>query len=104
MDLHTFIITVFCIIDDITEDICSSVRLRQRGPAPTLADSEALTIEVVGEYLGLGQGHIRSFPSSPLRAVPCTEEDHSHQLRQTVSQPVWSQVAHMAEAAGERRL
>ena len=28
-------------------------RLRQRGPAPTLADSEVLTIEVVGEFLGL---------------------------------------------------
>ena len=55
MDLDTFIITVFCIIDDMTKDICSSVRLRQRGPAPTLADSEALTIEVVGEYLGMGQ-------------------------------------------------
>lgn len=30
-------------------------RLRQRGPAPTLADSEVITMEVVGEYLGLAQ-------------------------------------------------
>ena len=30
-------------------------RLRQRGPCPTLTDSEVLTMEVVGEYLGLGQ-------------------------------------------------
>jgi hypothetical protein len=30
-------------------------RLRERGPEPTLADSEVLTMEVVGEYLGLIQ-------------------------------------------------
>jgi hypothetical protein len=29
--------------------------LRERGPDPTLADSEVLTMEVVGEYLGLIQ-------------------------------------------------
>jgi hypothetical protein len=31
------------------------MRLRRRGPQTTLADSEVLTIEVVGEYLGLNQ-------------------------------------------------
>lgn len=30
-------------------------RLCQRGPQPVLADSEVLTMEVVGEYLGLEQ-------------------------------------------------
>jgi hypothetical protein len=28
-------------------------RLRQRGPAPTLSDSEVLTIECVGEFWGI---------------------------------------------------
>lgn len=43
-DLETFIITVFCITDDF---VCETFphRLRQRGPAPMLADSEVLTIE-----------------------------------------------------------
>lgn len=52
MDLETFIITVFCITDDF---VCETFphRLRQRGPAPVLADSEVLTIEAVGEFLGL---------------------------------------------------
>src|SRR5215218_5042875 len=52
MDLSTFIITVFCLIDDQLKDLG---RLRERGPAPTLYDSEVLTIEVVGEFLGLDE-------------------------------------------------
>src|SRR5215203_3441016 len=52
MDLSTFIITVFCLIDDRLKDLG---RLRERGPAPTLCDSEVLTIEVVGEFLGLDE-------------------------------------------------
>jgi hypothetical protein len=50
MDLSTFIVAVFCLIDDQLKDLG---RLRGRGPAPTLCDSEVLTIEIVGEFLGL---------------------------------------------------
>ncbi len=52
MDLSTFIVSVFCLIDDRLKDLG---RLRGRGPAPTLCDSEVLTIEVVGEFLGLDE-------------------------------------------------
>ena len=52
MDLSTLIVAVFCLIDDRLRDFG---RLRARGPAPTLADSEVLTIEVVGEFLGLDE-------------------------------------------------
>ena len=55
MDLDSFIITVFCLVDDATKEILQGRRLRQRGPNPTMADSEVLTMEVVGEYLGLSQ-------------------------------------------------
>ena len=55
MDLDDFIITAFCIIDDAMNDILQHRRLRQRGPKPSLSDSEVLTIEVVGEYLRLHQ-------------------------------------------------
>jgi Transposase DDE domain len=53
MDLETLIVAVFCIVDDFVGDLCRGRRLRQRGPAPVLADSEVLTIEIVGEFLGL---------------------------------------------------
>lgn len=49
MDLNTFVVSVFCLIDDWLE----GQRIRQRGPKPTLADSEVLTMEVVGEFLGI---------------------------------------------------
>ena len=55
MDLDTFIITAFCIIDDTMKNILQHRSLRQRGPKPSLSDSEVLTIEVVGEYLRLHQ-------------------------------------------------
>ena len=55
MDLDDFIITAFCIIDDTMNDILRHKRLRQRGPKPSLSDSEVITIEVVGEYLRLHQ-------------------------------------------------
>src|SRR5437016_3235848 len=55
MDLDDFIMTVFCRIDDLLPQVTGGQRVRERGPQATLADSEVLTMEVVGEYLGLGQ-------------------------------------------------
>lgn len=53
MDLETFIVTVFCKVDDWLKDWLKGRRLRQRGPQPTLSDSEVLTMEIVGEFLGI---------------------------------------------------
>jgi hypothetical protein len=55
MDLNDLIITWFCLVDDGVDAVLAGRRLRERGPAPTLHDSEVLTMEVVGEYLGLEQ-------------------------------------------------
>ena len=49
MDLNTFIVAVFCLVDDRLK----GERIRRRGPAPKLSDAEVLTIEIVGEFLGL---------------------------------------------------
>ncbi len=49
MDLSTFIVAVFCLVDDWLE----GKKLRQRGPCPELSDSEVLAIEIVGEFLGI---------------------------------------------------
>ncbi len=53
MDTETFIIVVFCLIDDVVRELCRGRKLRQRGPRPVLADSEVLTIEIAGAFLGL---------------------------------------------------
>lgn len=50
MDLNTFIIGVF----DVTEDWFNEQGpIRERGPAPTLSDSEVITMEIVAEFLGI---------------------------------------------------
>ena len=49
MDLSTFITAVFC----LTDDWLKGKKLRQRGPSPELSDAEVLTIEIVGEFLGI---------------------------------------------------
>jgi hypothetical protein len=49
VDLSTFIVCVFCLVDDRLK----GRPLRQRGPAPKLSDAEVLTIEIVGEFLGI---------------------------------------------------
>jgi hypothetical protein len=53
VDLDSLIIALFCLVDDCLPASLEHARLRQRGPRPVLADSEVLTIEIVGEYLGL---------------------------------------------------
>jgi hypothetical protein len=55
MSLDDLIIAWFCVIDDLLPKMTESKRLRQRGPAPKLADSEVLTMEVIGTYQGLNQ-------------------------------------------------
>ena len=49
MDITTFLISVFCLVDDYLK----GKWLRQRGPQPTLSDSEVMTMEIVGEFLGI---------------------------------------------------
>src|SRR5512144_377304 len=52
MSLEEFIITVFCWVEDSVESITGGVKLRTGGFVPRLSDSEAVTLEIVGEWLG----------------------------------------------------
>src|SRR5262245_5418759 len=52
MPLSDFILIVFCLVDDLVRQLAPR-RLRARGFAPALADSEVITVELVGEFLGL---------------------------------------------------
>ena len=58
MDLERFPIAVLCLVEELLADAQADPgwrRIRRRGPAPTLADSEVLTMELGGEVLGLDQ-------------------------------------------------
>jgi len=72
MPLQDLLLLVFCLVDDQLKALRLE-RPRQRGPDPELADSEVITIELVGEHLGLDrdsrlfwhfrQYHRREFPA-----------------------------------------
>ena len=52
MPLEEFIITIFCLIDDLYTAQFPHP-LRQRGTAPKLADSEVIAMEIIAEWLGI---------------------------------------------------
>jgi hypothetical protein len=55
MNLDEFIITCFCLFEELLPLVIERQRLRSHGPAPKLADSEVITMEIVGAYLGIQQ-------------------------------------------------
>lgn len=52
MSEEYFIIAVFCLVDDLIKAL-KLPPLRKRGFAPALSDSEVITMELVGEFLGM---------------------------------------------------
>lgn len=48
-----FIITVFCNVDDLWQEITQGQKIRRRGFAPSLSDREIITMEIVGEFKGI---------------------------------------------------
>jgi hypothetical protein len=55
MNRDELIIACFCMIDDVLPAGVEGKRLRQHGFAPKLSDSEVITMEIVGTYLGYNQ-------------------------------------------------
>jgi len=51
MLVEDFIINVYCCVEEIYREIVTTP-LRSRGFAPKLTDSEVITMEIVGEFLG----------------------------------------------------
>jgi len=52
MPIDECIITVFCWVDNELKKVTAGVKLRTRGFAPHLSDSEVITMELVGEFCG----------------------------------------------------
>jgi hypothetical protein len=52
MPLEDYIIHVFCLIDDLYQNLLLTCKVRKSGYSPILADSEIISMLVVGEFLG----------------------------------------------------
>ena len=55
MTLEDFIISTFCLIDEKMKISTQDLKIRRAGFKPALSDAEAITMEVVGEFIGLHQ-------------------------------------------------
>ena len=100
MDLSTFIITVYCLVED---ELRGRPRLRQRGHAPALSDGEVLTMEIVGEYLGLDTdtGLYRYFRRHYGAWFPALRRiDRSTFARQAAN--LWARKGELWQAVSER--
>lgn len=53
MDREEFIIRVYCFVDHFFQKITNSKPIRKRGPSPALSDVEVITMQIVGEFLGM---------------------------------------------------
>lgn len=53
MTQEEFIIQTYCFVDDYLQKMHLN-QIRTRGEPPSLSDSEVITLEIVGEYLGCG--------------------------------------------------
>lgn len=51
--MEELIIAVFCCVDDLFQAVTQGRPIRHGGFAPALCEAEVLTMEIVGEYLGL---------------------------------------------------
>ncbi len=96
MSVENFIISVFCIIDDELKKMLGNYKLRQRGRCPGLIDSEVITMEIVGEFLGLDcdksiwkyfTSHWRHFfPTMPDRSNFARQAANLHQIKRMLQE------------------
>jgi hypothetical protein len=106
VDLETFIVAVYCVVDEALPLVLDGRRLRQRGPRPILADSEVVTIEVVGEFLRLDQDaalfahfrryHVDLFPglATMHRTTFVRQAANLWQVKERIWQLVLTQIPH----------
>ncbi len=50
LDMDTFLVTVYCIVDDLYMEHCAPQKPVRRGAKPNLADSEVLTLMVLEQF------------------------------------------------------
>lgn len=87
MTPQDLLLEVFCLVDDELQALGLG-RLRQRGPQPTLSDSEVITMELVGEFwkLHTDQDLFRHFRRYHLAEFPALADvDRTTFVRQAAN-------------------
>jgi hypothetical protein len=101
MSIEEFIISVFCLIDDTFNQL-KLPKLRSRGKQPELFDSEVITMETVGEFLGYDKdteiwhyfrvhwNHF--FPMMPVRTTFVRQAANLHEIKRLLQQNLAKQL------------
>lgn len=51
--MEDFIISVYCLVDDVLKKLLIDKKLRKRGFKPSLSDSEMIAMEIIAEFLSI---------------------------------------------------
>jgi hypothetical protein len=98
MDRDTFIITVYCLVDEHYHQLTTTCPLRPGGFAPQLRDAEVLTMEICSEFFkrpsatdlfASFQTHYRPFfPTLTDRTLFVRQAAHLWQIKAAIQRPV----------------
>ena len=104
MDLDTFIVATYCLVEDLMRQTLTGRRLRQRGPQPLLDDREVITMEVVGEFLGMDtdKAIFLFFGRHYEECLPRPGEGAPHHLRPPGGQPLGREEVDVGRPFGRR--
>ena len=50
LDLDTFLVTVYCVVDDLYQELIAPERPNRPGPRPELSDSEVLCLSLLAQW------------------------------------------------------
>lgn len=108
MPIEDFIITVYCMIDEILSKKIAQQPLRLRGFVPKLSDSEVITMEIVGEFLGIDTdkniwsyfcSHWKSwFPALGSRCNFARQAANLWRLKQLIQEELATQLGAISES------
>ena len=98
MSIDHFIIAVFCLIDNELKNILAGAKLRNKGPSPALEDSEVITMELVGEFLGKDRDKtiweyfkshwLHFFPKMPDRTTFVRQAANLHMIKRILQERI----------------
>ena len=64
MDLDTFLVALYTIVDDLYQQHAAPAKPVRPGPPPTVSDSEVLTLALCAQWRGARSGRFCAMPAS----------------------------------------
>ena len=69
IDLDTFLVALYTIVDDLYQQHAAPAKPRRPGPPPTMADSEVLTLALCAQWWGTSERAFLRVCRAPLAGL-----------------------------------